>query len=391
MENQSHLFGLDRDQVYLNCATKGPALLAAKNAGIEGIETYSNPYNRSADDFFIHNVKLKRSFSKIIHCDDYERIAVIPSVSYGMTNVVNNIPFKKGDNIVIPDGQFPSNVYPWMAIAKEKNLELRIISAPDTFSNRAEKWNEKILDAIDEKTKVLAISNAFWSDGSLFDLRAMRKKTNKVNAFLIIDGTQSVGAMHFSVEEIKPDALICAGYKWLLGPYSIGLAYYSSKFDQGMPIENNWMTRKDSNKFAQLVNYQEEYRPKAFKYSVGESSHFILRPMLQKALDQILDWGVENIQQYTEKISQSAIAELRDLGIGIEEDKFRSKHLFGLRLPKNIDAEKFSKELLSRKIHVAMRGDAVRVSPHVYNTKEDFEALTNALKSSLLTTVISNS
>jgi len=75
---------------------------------------------------------------------------------------------------------------------------------------------------------------------------------------LIIDGIQSIGTLPFSVKEIQPDALICAGYKWLLGPYSIGLAYYSDTFANGFPIEENWINRKNSEDFGGLVNYEPE-------------------------------------------------------------------------------------------------------------------------------------
>jgi len=368
MECQKHLFSLDEGINYLNCATKGPALIKVKEAGIQAIETYSNPYHRKAEDFFIHSEKLKKSFAQLIDCDDYQRIAIIPSVSYGMTNVVNNISFKPGDNIVVPDGQFPSNIYPWMEVAKEQNLSMKIIQAPDSETGRGKAWNEEILEAIDEQTKVVAIGNVFWSDGTLFDLKRIRQKTRDNNALLIVDGTQSVGALPFSIKEIQPDALICAGYKWLLGPYSLGLAYYSEFFDD--------------NKFAELVNYQSEYRPKAFKYSVGESSSFILRPMLQKALDQILIWGVGNIQEYTKNIGEDIMQEIRDLGVWVEQDKYRSHHLFGLRLPKTLDKKKLENEMAKAKIHVAFRGDAIRVSPHVYNKENDLRALQVALKSS---------
>ncbi len=383
MKCQKNLFNLDEDVVYLNCATKSPALIDCKNAGHQAIEEYSKPYLMDTSDFFTPIERLKKTFAKIVDCVDYERLAIIPSVSYGVANVIKNIPFKKGDNIVVPDGQFPSNIYPWQEAAKEHGLELRIISPPDTLTNRGSQWNEKILEAIDEKTIVLAISHVLWSDGTLFDLVAMRERTRQVDAYLIVDGTQSIGAMDFSIKDIKPDALLCAGYKWLLGPYSLGIAYYSEKFDNGIPIEDNWMTRVNSDKFAELVNYQDEYRPKAYRYSVGESSNFILVPMLQKALDQILDWGVDAIQDYTKSISTRPIELMRSLGVHIEEDNFRSHHLFGLWLPDSLDQIRFASELKEKNIFVSLRGDVVRVAPHVYSTEEDLMALAEAVRKAI--------
>ncbi|HBX65139.1 MAG TPA: aminotransferase, partial [Balneolaceae bacterium] len=92
------------------------------------------------------------------------------------------------------------------------------------------------------------------------------------------------------------DALICAGYKWLMGPYSIGLAYYGPALDDGNPVEENWINRYESENFANLVNYNDEYQPGALRYEVGEHSNFILVPMMLKAVQQLNQWGVENIQ-----------------------------------------------------------------------------------------------
>jgi selenocysteine lyase/cysteine desulfurase len=109
------------------------------------------------------------------------------------------------------------------------------------LTQRGSVWNEKILSAIDNNTRAVALGNVHWADGTLFQLEEIRKRTRDVGALLIVDGTQSVGVMPFDVKKIQPDALVCAGYKWLLGPYSIGLAYYSEYFDEGTPIEESWL------------------------------------------------------------------------------------------------------------------------------------------------------
>ncbi|MEQ9007935.1 MAG: aminotransferase, partial [Ekhidna sp.] len=111
----------------------------------------------------------------------------------------------------------------------------------------------------------------------------------------------------YSVKEIRPDALICAGYKWLMGPYSIGLAYYGAAFDGGEPIEENWINRLNSEDFSNLVNYQPEYQEMALRYEVGEHSNFILVPMLHQAIRQILNWQPDNIQVYTQELLREAI------------------------------------------------------------------------------------
>jgi len=134
------------------------------------------------------------------------------------------------------DEQFPSNVYIWKEVAKKNDAVIKVIQPPTSLENRGKRWNESILSAISEKTAAIALPHIHWTDGTLFDLKAIRTRTNNVGAMMVIDGTQSIGALPFSVQEIEPDALICGGYKWLLGPYSIGLAYYSDAFNQGTPL-----------------------------------------------------------------------------------------------------------------------------------------------------------
>src|SRR5690606_28861799 len=155
-----------------------------------------------------------------------------------------------------------------------------------------------------------------------FDLSALREKTRQCGALLILDGTQSVGAMPFNINDVQPDALICASYKWLLGPYSIGLAYFSEAFDSGIPIEENWINRQGSDNFQGLVNYEDRYLPKARRYSVGEASNFVLLPMLGAAMEQILEWQPENIQAYAKNLSAPYIAQLQEMGASVEETQY---------------------------------------------------------------------
>ena len=119
------------------------------------------------------------------------------------------------------------------------------------------------------------MGNIHWSNGMLFNLKDIRKKTKEFNSLLIIDGSQSVGALPFSIAEIQPDALICAGYKWLFGPYGCGYAYLGPYFDKGNPIEENWANRFIQRNFAGLTEYQSQYKPLANRFNVGESGSFI--------------------------------------------------------------------------------------------------------------------
>ncbi len=371
------LFNLEKNVCYLNGAYMSPLLKSVAEVGKQHVDVKLRPYKVTGDDFFKTMHAVKQEFAKLINLPEPERIANIPSVSYGMANIVKNVDVRNKEILVVAE-QFPSNIYPWMELEKTQHAKIKTVNAPQTLENRGKQWNKKILESINSDTGLVAISQVHWADGTLFNLKAIRNKTREVGALLIIDGTQSVGAYPFDVQEIEPDALICAGYKWLMGPYGIGVAYYGSAFDNGNPIEQNWINRKDSENFAGLVNYKDEYQPGSMRYSVGEQSNFILLPMLLHALKQLNSWGVENIQQYCKSITQKPLEILKAKGYWVEDIDFRSSHLFGLR-KNGMDMDKIKEELEKHHIFVSIRGNSIRVSPNVYNTENDLMKLVEAL------------
>ncbi len=378
---QKDLFNLPPDVTYLNCAYQGPLMKHIEKIGFEAISKRTRPYQYTVEDFFKPVELLRKVFAKLINCTDYQRIAVIPSVSYGIANVVNNISLKDKKSIVLLGEQFPSIYYPWQRLAEQQNGNLKIVEAPKVTENRAKIWNERLLKAINVDTAVVSIGNVHWADGSLMDLQAVREKTIKFGALLIVDGTQSVGALPINVDKLQPDALICAGYKWLLGPYGTALAYYGPAFDNGKPIEENWINRLNSEDFQSLVNYQDQYKPKATRYSVGQNSNFFLVPMLLKAIEQILEFQPNRIQQYCKELIKDHLEQLKAIGCRIEDEKYRSSHLFGIRLNDSFDFEALKKEFAKSKVHVSLRGDSIRVAPNIYNTPEDMQRLVKCIES----------
>ena len=377
MRCQKTKFILSKKVTYLNCAYMSPMLKKVEKAGVKGIKQKRKPYHITPIDFFKTSDLVKKRFSSIIDCKNHNRIAIIPSASYGLANVVNNISIKEKDEIILLDEQFPSNVYPWLNLKERSKAKLVFIKRPDTLIGSGKKWNEEILAAITNKTKVVAIGNIHWACGTLFDLIAIRKKTAEVGALLIIDGTQSIGALPLSIEKIQPDALICAGYKWLMGPYSIGVAYYGNYFDKGIPIEDNWINRRGSENFSGLINYSDKYGELASRYNVGEQSNFILLPMLLAGLNQIESWGVKNIQDYCKNLISEEIKKVNQKKYWIEKENYRANHLFGI---KQLDNKiNLIEKLKSKKISVSIRGDKIRVSPHVYNDKREIKKLFECL------------
>jgi selenocysteine lyase/cysteine desulfurase len=378
MNNQKHLFQLPEDIHYLNGAYMSPLLKSVEEAGLEGLIRKRNPTLITPNDFFENAEKLKVNFGKLINGNP-QQVAIIPSASYGLMSAVKNLPTSNGNTALILSEEFPSDFYTLRKWCTDHGKNLKIIDAPSGYEKRGELWNNAILSNINHDTSVVVLSSIHWTDGTLFNLKEIGKRCKQFDAILIVDGTQSVGALPIDVRDFNIDALICAGYKWLLGPYSIGVAYFSEKFNAGIPLEESWMNKSNAQNFSGLTSYVNDYTPGAGRYNVGESSNFILLPMLNKAIEQILNWNVEAIQAYSDQLTLPLTKYLRENDFWVEDDPFRAKHLFGFVLPQWMAQDDLLKKLQERKIHISLRGKAIRVSTHLYNTESDINSLISTL------------
>ena len=378
---QRSRFTLPAGVHYLNCAFMAPLAVAVRAAGIQGIDRRMAPHLIRPEDFFDESHHLRCLFSRVVNIPDPNRVAIVPSVSYGLASVARNVPAARGDNVVILEEQFPSNVYAWRRLCADRGLELRTVEAPSRDTRgRALEWNIRLLSSIDRRTALVSVPHVHWADGTLFDLEQVAERARDCSALLAVDGTQSVGAMPFDVQRIRPDALVCAGYKWLLGPYSMGLAYYGPAFDGGAPIEENWITRRGAEAFSELVRYRDDYEPAAIRYDVGERSNFVLVPMLAAALELVLEWTVPAIQDYCRQLTADLTETLRERGHWVEEPRRRGGHLFGVRMRDSVDRTRLAERLHERQVAVSFRGDAIRVAPHLYNDADDAGALLDAIE-----------
>ncbi len=379
---QRDLVHLPEGLHYLNCAYLGPLLKSVEEAGIAAVRRRRDPTSITPVDFFSDAKRARELFGRLVSCPA-ERVAIVPSVSYAVATVAKNLRLDWRHNVVVARGQFPSNVYAWRRLCTEASAELRAIAPPDSSERRGEEWNAALLEAIDDGTALVALGNVHWADGTRFDLERIGQRAREVGAALVVDGTQSIGAMPFDVARVRPDLLVCAGYKWLLGPYALGLACYGERFDGAAPLEETWLGRQGSDDFTRLVDYADEYQPGAARLDMGERSSFALMPMLIAALEQILAWGPANVQAYCRELTGGLISEARALGCTVEDEAWRGAHLFGIRTPAGADAARLRRELAERRVAVSHRGDAVRVAPNVYNSAGDVAALADALRAAL--------
>jgi selenocysteine lyase/cysteine desulfurase len=372
---QKELFSLDPAIHYINCAYMAPLLKSVETAGIEGLLAKRNPQTLDGNAFFKTLPKLRSAIAQLIHATDPNQIAIVAAASYGLSTAAQNIPCVAGQNVIVVKDEFPSNYYVWERLCKEKGMNLISIAPDNDAADRTANWNAKIIDAINDKTAIIAIENTHWMDGTLFNLAAISERLQQVDGYLIVDGTQSVGMLDIDVTALKIDALVCSGYKWLMGPYSIGMAYYSERLLNGKPLEENWIARERSNEFAGLTNYTDQYRPGAVRYDVGETSNFILVPMFLAAINQLLDWGVNNMHDYVTQLSTPMLETFKTHGLVVQNENAFSPHLLSVQMPASVNTEDLSAAFAANNVFASVRGTGLRISPNVYNTKEDMGLL----------------
>jgi len=370
---QRSFFNIPQDITYYNCAYLSPLMAPVKEAGQMGVMRKATPWEMKPAHFFDESNQLRRLFAEMIGGQE-EGVAIAPAVSYAIGIAAKNIKVQAHQNIVVLAEQFPSNIYAWQDLAQGSGASIRTVARPKDSN-----WTSAVLDALDENTGVAALPNCHWTDGSMVDLVAVGQKCRSLNIPLVLDVTQSLGAMPLDVKEIKPAFLVAAGYKWLMGPYSMAYLYVDEAYRNGEPLEYNWITRNRSENFAGLVDYTHELSPGAQRFDVGERSNFHLMPMAVASLKQLLAWGIPKISETLKAYNTTLIQRAEALGFKPIPEAHRSPHLLGLRFPGLLPAE-LSARLAENNIFVSIRGDAIRISPHVYNNQADLDRFIHVLE-----------
>ena len=373
---QRNLFNIPDEIVYLNTAYISPLSLKVEKAINKGCKLETQPWKIDPEFHFFHQIKeTKIIFSNLFNIS-YKNVSLIPSASYGISTAANNIKLTKTKNkILILKDQFPSNVYPWMELSKKQEGVLEIIDELNETT-----LTEEIINKISEEVAVVAIPNIRWTDGYIIDLKKVSNTCKKFNVNLILDLTQSAGAMQIDLKEINPEFAIIANYKWMLGPYSTGFLYISDKFIDGAPLEETWIGRKNSQDFSKLTDYQSLYNSDSIRFDMGQRANFSLLPGVKAALEQLHDWSIKKIENTLYQNNMIICKGLSELGFEILAEKNRAPHFISARLP-GYDGDSLINNLKKNKIFISERSGYLRITPHLWNNEEDFFKLINCLKS----------
>lgn len=330
------------------------------------------PWNYKPRDFFTTSERFRERAGDIARTAP-DNIAIVSSASYGLAIAARNLAVRKGQTIVTLTDQFPSNVYTWRELAERSGAHVVAVQREAEAC-----WTEAVLNAIDDRTAIAALPHCHWADGRLVDLERVGKRCREVGAALVLDLTQSLGAMPLDLAAVRPDYAVAACYKWLMGPYGIGMLYVDPRHHRGDPLEQNWINRGGSEDFARLVEYRDDYQPGARRYDIGERSNPPLLHGAIAAFDFLLEFGIEaiaqNLGRTTSRIAEAASRQ----GLTAAPLGKRAPHFLSLGFPDGVP-DGLTEKLAERRVFVSLRGQSLRVTPHLYNTKEDADALLETL------------
>jgi selenocysteine lyase/cysteine desulfurase len=376
LTDQRAQFEVDDAVAYFNTAAMSPFLRSVVAAGERALALRAHPWRIELRHWFEPVEEVRDCLARLLDTPA-ANVALVPSTSYGLAAVARNLDAGPGDRVLVLAQEFPSNHYTWERFARSKGADLLVVGREN-----GQTWTEAVLAAIDERVAVASIPNVHWTNGSLVDLEKVAPALRQAGSRFVIDASQSLGAMPLDLASLRPDALVAVGYKWLLGPYSLGYLYVDPSLHDGVPLEENWIARAGSDDFSGIADYGDEYRPGAQRFDVGERSNFQLNPMAAAALQQVREWTVERIAATLRTRTDQIAAGAERLGLEVQPAPARGPHMLGLALPRQA-ARRVAAALEESRVVVSVRGSSLRISPHLHNNQADIDRLLDAVASSV--------
>jgi len=374
--SQRHLFDVPEAVAYFNTANMSPLLDAVREAGESGLARRGAPWLVAEADWFEDVERLRGCYARILGTDA-DGLALIPATSYGLAVAAANVSAAPDDQVVVLAQEYPSNYYTWRRFCLRTGAELVVAQR-----ERGASWTDAMLAQISDRTRVVAVPNVHWTDGSLVDLEAVIRVARRAGAVVAIDASQSLGAMPLDVVGLRPDFVVSVGYKWLLGPFGIGCLYVDERYRDGEPLEENWINRAGSDDFAALVDYTDRYRPGARRFDVGERTNFGLVPMAIAAAEQLLDWTIPEVAASLRGVTDQIARRVAALGLAPASIDQRGPHMLGIELPREV-ATAIGRQLAAGGVVASVRGSSLRVAPHLHITQADVERLLSLLTTSV--------
>ena len=364
-------FPIKRNRVYLNNASIGPL----SNPVISAVDAFMSDVRDNGRNNYPQWCEradhiIKKRVADMIGADKSE-IAYVKNTTEGILLVANGIDWKPGDNVIIADIEYPSNVYCWMNL-KNRGVQVRWVK-----SREGRFTADDIEVLMDNRTRLVSLSAVQFLNGFRLDLEKVGELCRAKDVMLNLDAIQLLGALHLDVSRYHIDFLSAGGHKWLLAPIGTGIFYCrQDSLAQLHPLNVGYHS---VDKSEDDINYDLTFKPHAGRFEEA-IVNFPGIWGLEAAIDMIMRLGTRQIEQHILELTGLAFEGLKSRDyhvISSFEEKERSGILC-FRHP-SLPTQQIWQRLQDASIDLAIRGDALRMSPSFYNDEDEIKAMLAAL------------
>jgi cysteine desulfurase / selenocysteine lyase len=355
--------------VFLNAASTGPLPQKCIDAVTRWTELRATPHQLPDDMLFGTLATSRELIARLIGASAKE-IALAVNTGYGLNVAARALPLAPGDVILTPDLEFPANIYPWWAAAKERDLEYRRIPLEDGVLNE-----DTLLRALeDEDVKCLSVSWVDSANGCRVNLARIGRECRERGIYFVVDAIQGIGALPLNVTETNADIVACGGQKWLLSPWGSGFVYVREELALELePPIVSWMAPKGTDDFRRLRDYDMTWRDDARRFE------FITLPFqefagMNASLELFFELGPQRVAEHIERLATEIVRWAQSTpGVKLitPAEPERRAGIVCVRPP---DGASVSEHLKGEGIVHSFREGNIRLSPHMYNTLDDVRA-----------------
>jgi cysteine desulfurase / selenocysteine lyase len=351
------------EAIFLNCASTGPLPRRTVEAVNRFTELRATPHRITHEMQFGTLAKSRELIARMIRAKPTE-IGLATNTSFGINVAAWSLPLGKGDVVIGSHQEFPANVYPWMAAAKQRGFEFRMIDEPSPVA---------LLHAMaNPAVKAVAISWVEFASGFGFSLPFIGAECRKRGIYFVVDAIQGLGPLMLDVHNCNIDIAACGGQKWLMSPWGTGFTYVREELIPKLePGFVSWMGVRNSDDFSKLADYELAWRNDARKFE------FITLPFqefagMNASLELFFELGPEAIVLHTISLADQILAwaEKRGVETLTPRDPMHRAGIVALR-PDNAAAK--SEKLQRAGVTHSLREGAIRLSPYFFNTPAEIE------------------
>jgi selenocysteine lyase/cysteine desulfurase len=363
LENYKKSFSHNPARIHLNNAGLAPNSAQARDKILYWGNRFYEEGFYTDHDYMADVLHARTSLSKLIGCD-HQEIAFFQSTASAISQLCFHFPLNENDEVITWDQEYASNLYPWQEACKRRKAKYIIVPSEKDLTTPV----EKIIAAITDKTKVIALSWVQFLTGARTDIKALSKITQEKSIFLFVDIMQGFGLHPFNMKEWGVDAVAGGSHKWLTSPVGVGfLALDLKHMGKIKPHNVGAYTFGTCDDPTDLFC---EPKRDALKFEAG-SKQVLEITALGASIDLILETGVDVIEAEVLRLSGKLSAGLRDKGYEV----FYNNSAIVNFLPKPDSADK----LRSLPCNFAIRGPGIRLSPHAFNSDEEIEKVLSLL------------